>query len=123
MKIQKWSIYRADLDPVIGSEQGKSRPVLIISEDEINNLLNIVNVIPITSRKPGRNIYPNEVLIPFNNFGLNNESIILCHQIRTLDKKRLSIEYGQINDLKKQTEIIDALCFQLGIDRGIATNR
>jgi len=121
MILKRWSIYRANLDPVIGSEQGKSRPVLVISEDEINNLLNIVNVIPITTRKPGRNVYPNEVLIPANNFGLNNESIILCHQIRTLDKQRLLLLYGEIGDSKKQTEIIDALCFQLGIDRGIGT--
>jgi len=49
MIIRKWGIYRADLDPVIGSEQGKTRPVLVISEDQINDLLNIVNVIPITS--------------------------------------------------------------------------
>lgn len=123
MILKRWSIYRANLDPVIGSEQGKSRPVLVISEDEINNLLNIVNVIPITTRKPGRNVYPNEVLIPANNFGLNNESIILCHQIRTLDKQRLLLLYGEIGDSKKQTEIIDALCFQLGIDRGTGTNR
>jgi mRNA interferase MazF len=117
MNIRKWSIYRADLNPVIGSEQGKTRPVLVISEDEINNLLNIVNVLPITSRKPGRNIYPNEVLLPANNYGLINESIILCHQIRTLDKQRLVKEYGQINDNHKRAETIDALCFQLGIDR------
>ena len=50
MIVRKWAIYRAELDPVIGSEQGKSRPVLVISEDIINDLLNIVNVIPITSR-------------------------------------------------------------------------
>ena len=43
MIIKKWGIYRADLDPVIGSEQGKARPVLIISEDQINDLLNIEN--------------------------------------------------------------------------------
>jgi mRNA interferase MazF len=54
MIFKKWSICKADLDPVVGSEQGKSRPVLIISEDQINELLNIVNVLPITSRKPGR---------------------------------------------------------------------
>jgi mRNA interferase MazF len=123
MIVRKWSIYRAELDPVIGSEQGKSRPVLIISEDVINDLLNIVNVFPITSRKSGRTIYPNEVLIPSNNFGLSNESIILCHQIRTLDKTRLSKEYGQINDTGKQIEILDALCFQLGIERSPSTNR
>jgi mRNA interferase MazF len=119
MIIKRWSVYRANLDPVIGSEQGKSRPVLIISEDDINNLLNIVNVIPITSRKPDRIIYPNESLIAANNFGLPNESIILCHQIRTLDKQRLTLLYGEIGDPKKQSEIIEALCFQLGIDRNM----
>jgi mRNA interferase MazF len=115
--MKKWSIYRANLDPVIGSEQGKSRPVLVISEDEINELLSIVNVLPITSRKAGRTIYPNEALIPANNFGVQQESVILCHQIRTLDKKRLSSLYGQVTDTTKQTEILDALCFQLGINR------
>ena len=115
--MKKWSIYRANLDPVIGSEQGKSRPVLIISEDEINELLNIVNVIPITTRKQGRAVYPNEALIPANNFGIQQESVILCHQIRTLDKKRLSSLYGHISDTTKQVEILDALCFQLGIVR------
>ncbi|MCE2892857.1 MAG: type II toxin-antitoxin system PemK/MazF family toxin [Flammeovirgaceae bacterium] len=98
MIFKKWAICKADLDPVIGSEQGKSRPVLIISEDQINELLNIVNILPITSRKPGRLIYPNEVLIAGDRFGLKNESIILCHQIRTVDKGRLSKTYGQIND-------------------------
>ena len=116
MIIKRWSIYRANLDPVVGSEQGKSRPVLIISENQINNLLNIVNVIPITSRKPGRIIYPNEVLIGANNYGLQNESVILCHQIRTLDKKRLTQFYGEIIGQNIQSEIIEALCFQLGIE-------
>lgn len=46
MNFRKWYIYRANLDPVVGSEQGKSRPVLVISEDDINALLNIVNIIP-----------------------------------------------------------------------------
>ena len=84
--VKRWSIYRANLDPAIGSEQGKSRPVLIISEDAVNDVLNIVNIIPITSRKPGRRIYPNETLISADTYGLSNESIVLCHQIRTLDK-------------------------------------
>ena len=106
MIIRKWSIQRANLDPVIGSEQGKSRPVLVISEDSINQLLNTVNVIPITSRKPGRKVYPNETFIAANIFGLEKESILLCHQIRTLDKQRLSIEYGQIADKFVQAETL-----------------
>jgi mRNA interferase MazF len=117
MTVKRWSIYRANLDPTIGSEQGKSRPVLVISEDSINNLLNIVNVIPITSRKEGRKIYPNEVLIAANNYGISNESIILCHQIRTLDKQRLSYLYGEIESKRMQEDVMNALCFQLGIDK------
>lgn len=115
--MKKWRIYRASLDPVVGSEQGKSRPVLVISEDIINDLLNVVNVLPITSRKPGRNIYPNEVLISANTAGLINESIILCHQIRTIDKSRLTLEYGSLIDPFEQESVYDALCFQLGIER------
>lgn len=115
MKFKKWSIWRANLDPVIGSEQGKTRPVLIISEDDINEILNIVNIIPITSRKPDRVVYPNEVLLLARKYGLENESIALCHQIRTIDKKRLSNNYGQIANQGVRHEIIEALCFQLGI--------
>lgn len=115
MKINRWGIFRANLDPIMGSEQGKTRPVLIISEDDINDLLNCVNVIPITTRKPGRIIYPNEALLHAGSYNLSNESIILCHQIRTLDKRRLSLKYGDIEDPSLQDEILDALSFQLGI--------
>ncbi len=112
MTYKRWAIFKADLEPVVGSEQGKSRPVLIISNDKINELLNIL---PITSRKPNRIIYPNEVLIPSGEFGLANESIILCHQIRTVDKRRLSKVYGQIHDERFQHEVLEVLRFQLGM--------
>jgi mRNA interferase MazF len=117
MKFNKWTIWLANLDPVIGSEQGKSRPVLIISEDDINSLLNIINIVPITSRKQDRIIYPNEVLVPAGKYGLYKESIALCHQIRTIDKIRLSKKYGQITSKALQEEIMDAICFQLGINK------
>jgi len=115
MNFRKWYIYRASLDPVVGSEQGKSRPVLVISEDDINALLNIVNIIPLTSLKDGRIIYPNEALIPAQLSGLEKDSVALCHQIRTIDKKRLSKQYGYLSDKKIQEQIIEALKFQLGL--------
>jgi mRNA interferase MazF len=115
MKVSKWEIFQANLDPVIGSEQGKTRPVLVISENDINNLLNTINILPITSRKTGRRVYPNEVLSESGRYGLKNESIFLCHQIRTIDKKRLSSRYGKLDDEKKQMEVIEALRFQIGI--------
>jgi len=117
MRKYKWHIFLAALDPVVGSEQGKTRPVLIISEEEINNILPVVNVLPITSRKNSTRIFPNEVLIPANIGGLGKESIVLCYQIRTLDKKRLIKEMGIIEDFNLQDEIIGSLCFQLGIIR------
>ena len=73
----RWAIFLANLDPVVGSEQGKTRPVLVISEEHINQVLPVVNVLPITSRKPGRRIYPNEVLLPLGTVGLKNESIAM----------------------------------------------
>lgn len=112
-----WHVFLANLDPVIGSEQGRTRPVLVISEEAINQILPVVNILPITSRKTGRRIYPNEVLIPVGTGGLEQESIILCYQIRTVDKKRLIREIGKIDELESQESIIDALCFQLGIVR------
>ncbi len=59
MIVNKWQIWLCNLDPIVGSEQGKTRPVLIISEDYTNEVLNIVNVLPITSRKSNRTIYLN----------------------------------------------------------------
>lgn len=115
MTVKKWGIYKANLEPVIGSEQGKSRPIIVVSENQINDLLNAVNILPITSRKPNRTIYPNEVLLEKDKYGLPNESIILCHQIRTIDKQRISTYYGSIDDELKQNEIVEALSFQLGI--------
>jgi len=117
MDFFRWNVYLANLDPAIGSEQGKTRPVVITSEDQINQLLPVVNVLPITSRKAGRNVYPNEALIPNGVGGLTKESIVLCYQIRTLDKKRLIKKLGTIDSVERQKNIIDALFFQLGIFR------
>jgi mRNA interferase MazF len=103
------------LDPVVGSEQGKTRPVVIISDDDVNSVLSVVNVLPLTSRKPGRVIYPNEALVNAGSFGLKNDSIVLCQQIRTLDKKRLLKQYGTIDSTSLQEQIITALKFQLAI--------
>jgi mRNA interferase MazF len=81
----------------------------------MNKILPVVNILPITSRKKGRKIYPNEVLIPQGMYGLTNESIVLCYQIRTLDKKRLEKELGEIKDEIIKETIIESLSFQLGI--------
>ena len=91
----QWHVFLAALDPTKGAEQVGRRPVLVISREQINQLLPVVNVIPLTSRKsPARLIYPNEVLLPAGVAGLRADSIALCHQIRTLDQSRLEREWG-----------------------------
>jgi len=111
----RWSIFMVNLDPVIGSEQGKKRPVLIISDEEINKILPVVNIIPLTSYKEGRRIYANEVFLRRETAELVKDSIALCYQIRTIDKRRLIKKLGEIKDEKIKQEIINALSFQLGI--------
>jgi len=71
--------------------------------------------VPITSRKDNRTIYPNEVVLVTGTAGLNRESIVLCHQIRTLDKKRLIKHLGSISEDAIQADILNALSFQLGM--------
>lgn len=115
MQIKKWLIFLANLDPVLGSEQGKTRPVLIISEDFFNDILNVVNIIPLTSLKEGRFIYPNEVLLEKEITQLSNNSIALIHQIRTIDKKRLVKNLGKIESEVIREKIFEAFRFQFGI--------
>ena len=111
----RWSVWLANLDPVIGSEQGKTRPVLIISDTQLNQILPVVNVLPITSRKPHRRIYPNEALLPAGSAGLTAESIVLCYQIRTLDKQRLIKALGMLGEAGLRDKILAALRFQLAL--------
>ena len=111
----QWSVWLANLDPVVASEQGRTRPVLVISDTSINEILPVVNVIPITSRKPNRRIYPNEAVLPAGTGGLTLNSIALCYQIRTLDKRRLIEMFDAIDDEDLRQSILDAVRFQLGI--------
>lgn len=112
----QWHIFIASLDPIKGSEQAGVRPVLVVSREEINQLLPVVNVIPVTSKKDvERTIYPNEVLLPAGTAGLKVASIALCYQIRTLDKNRLQKVVGVVNSNNLRQKITKALQFQLDI--------
>lgn len=113
MTIERWEIWLANLEPVVGSEQGRSRPVLILSSTALNQILPVVNILPITSRKPSRRIYPNETALLSGTAGLTADSIVLCFQIRTLDKQRLTKRFGKLEDENLQDQILEALKFQL----------
>jgi mRNA interferase MazF len=112
----QWHIFTASLNPTKGSEQAGRRPVLVVSRERINQLLPVVNIVPLTSRKStSRTIYPNEVLLSAGVAGLKVDSIALCYQIRTLDKSRLEQDLGQLTDLDLRQEILEAIRFQLEV--------
>lgn len=108
----RWHVFTAALDPVQGSEQAGTRPVLVISRKEINQQLPVVNVVPLTSLKPARgHIYPNEASIPAGQARLTLES--LADQIRTIDKSRLSRDLGELTDPDARARVRDAVRFHL----------
>lgn len=86
--MKRGEIYFADLDPTVGDEIKKIRPVLIISNNANNNVANTITIIPITSNI--NKVYPFEVLLHVNESGLVKTSKAQCHQIRTISKKRIS---------------------------------
>jgi mRNA interferase MazF len=99
MVVYQWGIFRADLDPVRGSEQAGMRPVLVVSSEEVNQVLPIVTVLSMTSIKQGRKIYPTEESLLKEETGLSKESIIMAHQIRAISKDRLGEKCGVITDI------------------------
>lgn len=80
-------IYFADLDPAVGHETKKRRPVLIVSNNANNKVAETITVIPITSNVT--KIYPFEVFLDLKETGLAKNSKAQCHQIRTISKKRI----------------------------------
>ena len=87
MVMKRGEIYFANLDPTIGSEIKKKRPVLLISNDANNRAASTITVIPITSNVS--KVYPFEVLLSQGDSGLSKPSKAQCHQIRTISKLRI----------------------------------
>jgi mRNA interferase MazF len=104
--MNQYDVYLADLNPIIGREQSGKRPVLIISNN-YENLLDVVTIIPITSLKNGRKIYPNELLLKYE---LEKPSILLCQQIRTISKNRLIKKLTTIDSFITKKKIVNVLC-------------
>ena len=107
--VSKWDIYYCSLDPVQGSEQRGSRPVLVISNNAVNHSIPVSTVIPFSSVKEGANIYPTEVFIPKEVSGLPKDSVVMIQQIRTLSHKRLVKLLTNLENREYQEQILDAL--------------
>lgn len=112
MEIKRGQIYYADLSPVIGSEQGGLRPVLIVSNDIGNKHAPIVIAAAITSRTRKFRL-PTQVLLD-TSCGLCKESMVECEQMRTLDKRRLKGLVGAVND-EAMVQINQAIVISLGV--------
>jgi mRNA interferase MazF len=97
MLIKRGEIYFADLNPVIGSEQGGMRPVLIIQNDIGNKHSPTVIAAAITSQK-GKSKLPTHILLNARDCGLTRDSVVLLEQVRTLDKNRLKERMGELDD-------------------------
>ncbi|MEA1912328.1 MAG: type II toxin-antitoxin system PemK/MazF family toxin [candidate division WOR-3 bacterium] len=111
----QWWIFEADLNPVKGSEQRGKRPVLIISREVINQRIPVLTILPITSLKEKRKVYPTEVLLKKDTAGLKKDSIVMAHQIRTISKERLVKRIGFIRDEILRNKIREAVKIQLDL--------
>ena len=97
MSVKRGDIYYADLSPVVGSEQGGLRPVLIIQNDVGNRYSPTVIAAAITSRMSKTHL-PTHIDIFADKAGLSKDSVVLLEQIRTLDKRRLKEKMGHLDD-------------------------
>lgn len=97
MIVKRGDIYYADLSPVIGSEQGGVRPVLIVQNDVGNKYSPTIIAAAITSRINKAKL-PTHIEISAEDYGLNKDSVILLEQIRTIDKRRLRERIGKLDD-------------------------
>lgn len=114
--VKRGDIYYADLSPVVGSEQGGTRPVLIVQNDTGNRHSPTVIAAAITSQT-GKSRLPTHINIPGGSVGLSKDSVILLEQIRTIDKRRLREHMGHLDE--KQMSMVDsAIAVSFGLNDG-----
>lgn len=110
--IKRGEIYYADLSPVVGSEQGGVRPVLVVQNNVGNKFSPTVIAAAITSQLDKAKL-PTHITLPAEKYGLPKNSVVLLEQIRTLDKRRLKEKIGELSaDI--MTRVNEALLISLG---------
>ena len=115
MNVKRGELYYADLSPVVGSEQGGLRPVLIVQNDVGNRYSPTVIAAAITSRMDKTKL-PTHIDIHADRVGLSKDSVILLEQIRTIDKRRLREKMGHLdNAVMNRVNGAIAVSFGLGI--------
>ena len=111
--VKRGDIYYADLSPVVGSEQGGVRPVLIVQNDTGNRHSPTVIAAAITSKTDKARL-PTHIELSGNSFGLTRDSIVLLEQVRTIDKRRLKEKMGRVDE-DVMTKIDNAIAVSLGL--------
>ena len=121
MPVKRGEIYYADLSPVVGSEQGGIRPVLIVQNDVGNRYSPTVIAAAITSQRDKTKL-PTHIELSAQSCGLQKDSIVLLEQVRTLDKKRLKERMGELPPDTMQS-VDSALSISFGLaDRDASRN-
>lgn len=110
----QWAVMEANLDPAAGAEQKGTRPVLIVSNEEFNQAMPNVTVLPLTSTQ--RRSYPSEVLLAEGKAGQPLPSIVMAHQIRTISKQRLGKLLGYLDDSELRNKVQGAMREHLNLD-------
>ncbi len=118
--IKRGELYYADLSPVIGSEQGGVRPILIVQNDTGNKYSPTIIAAAITSQINKAKL-PTHIELNANEFGLVKDSVILLEQIRTLDKRRLKEKIGEL-PLSTMNKVNTALLISLGFNARLFAN-
>ena len=113
MNIKRGDIFYADLSPVVGSEQGGIRPVLIVQNDVGNKFSPTVIAAAITSQRSKANL-PTHIQLQAKESGLSKDSVVLLEQIRTIDKRRLKERMGALNS-NAMMEVDQALSISFGL--------
>lgn len=113
MTVKRGEIYYADLSPVVGSEQGGIRPVLIVQNDVGNKHSPTVIAAAITSKQEKSKL-PTHISVQASTCGLAKDSVVLLEQVRTLDKRRLKERMGEL-DVNSMQQVNDALQVSLGL--------
>lgn len=111
--IRRGELYYADLSPVVGSEQGGVRPVLILQNDVGNRFSPTVIAAAVTSRL-GKAKLPTHIELSAKEYGLAKDSVVLLEQLRTLDKRRLRERIGEI-PIDVMARVNEALMISLGV--------
>lgn len=111
--VKRGDIYYADLSPVVGSEQGGMRPVLIVQNDTGNRHSPTVIAAAITSQINKARL-PTHIELAARNYGLTRDSVVLLEQIRTIDKKRLKERMGKL-DATLMNRVDNAIAVSFGL--------